>query len=627
MRTPVVSLLACLAFAVGGGLRAQVPSYSGAGFGAVYREFELDSVTGTATHLGVAVHPGTGHYFVSAAAPAGATAHVVFEFDGNGTLVGSFAQPQAQQGSALGMRDLECDGVSLLGGSEAGISVFSPTGALVSQIEAANGPQSIVQPITGPVATQLAVFRALALDPRGNGGNGSLLVADFASPIYEIDFAGNVLVTYPWQGWSAYGLTIDPVTGNVWVLAGPNGEIEELDRTTMAPTGHRVQPVAAGAPGGLALASPVAGHHEPWGNQSALVSLVQGTTDRIAVQRLHLHPGRMGWDELQLRVGKNGGALATGAVPFWLGDTLDYTAYDPTGLRTGAPVWILFNVYRDADRRGYTNLGPVVPGVSVLMEHRSVNVLSTPASGNFLITTGTVGVVNSWSPPPSMLHDGDRFRMQALYLDPASPQAGIASTNEVWWQGQAAESGIVVAAAGATSFNGGLYPPFWTVTSDGTHAHGDITRVEFSTIGAQGPAASQLFDIDQNNMADRFDGGDSVLPGYHGTYRNGSDVACGLDYQVPGVYVAPFHLAGESAGVAFAQPPDPSGYVADLRFVFTAFVPGRTFAFDCDTDGGVPSGDGHVGMIVRVTTTASGVLTGVLQQDPLVPDRAVVWFP
>lgn len=621
-------LLSSLSVLVAAALRAQEPLPQGAGFGAVYRAFELDAVTGNSTHLGVAVLPTTGHFFVSAAAPATAATHLVYEFDGTGSLVANFAQPAAHQATGLGMRDLESDGVSLLGGSEAGITVFSPTGQLVNQIVAQNGPQAIAQPIAGPVAAQLAVFRALALDPHGNGGNGSLLVADFASPIYEIDFAGNVLATFPWQGWSAYGLTIDPVTGNVWVLAGPNGEIEELDRATMAPTGHAVHPIAAGAPGGLALASPTAGHHEPWANRAALVSLVQGASDEVAVQRLHLFAGVPGWNEIQLQFGKNGGPMSTELVPFWAGDTLDYRAYDPTGLRTGLPVWIVFNVYNDAARHGYTNLGPIVPGTGVLMENRSLTFLSLPTSQGFLITTGGVGVTRSWTPPAWLaLQDRDLFRMQAVYVEPASPQQGIASTNEAYWQAQAGERGIVVAAAGPTSYNAGQNPPFWTVTSDLTHAHGDITRVVFSTIGAVGPAALQLFDIDQNNMSDRFDGGDSLLPGYHGTYRGGSDVACGLDYQAQGVYVAPFHLPGESAGVRFSQPPDPSGYVADLRFKFTAFAPGKTFAFDCDTDGGTPSGDGHVGLIVQVTTSASGVLTGVLQQDPLRPDRAVVWFP
>lgn len=608
-------------------LSAQEPGRNRAGFGAVYADFALDPQTGGQTHLGVAVDGTTGRYFVSAAGQ-GPGGHVVHEFDAAGVLRTTFPQPAVHNPTGFGIRDLEFDGQSLIGGSEVGLSVFAPGGALVHEILAANGPQPIVQPIRGPVGALLPVFRAVALDPRGNRGNGSLLVADFASPIHEIDFAGNVLATFPHQGWSAYGLAIDPASGNVWVHAGPTGRIEELDRATMTPTGRALSPIVPGAPGGLALGSAVAGHHEPWPNRGALVHLVQGAEDRVAVQRLHLFPGVFGWDELRLETGVDGGPTATGVAPFWRGDPLDFQVVDPTGQRNGAPVWILFNVYLDANRDGATDLSPLLPGTGLLWEHRSLNAISTPGTLNYLLTTGIVGVRQSWTVPASMgPADRDLFRIQALYIEPASPQQAIASTNTACWQAQAGERGIVVAAHGVTSFHGGTGTPFWSVASDTTHGHGAITNVEFTSIGATGPALLQRFDIDQNSMNDRFDGGNSAQPGFAGTYRNGSAALCGLDFGAPGAYVAPFHGPGESCGAAFSQAPDPAGYVPDLHFAFTAFTPGKTFQFDCDTDGGGPSGHDHAGMVVRVTTANSGVLVGVLQRDPNVPFRAVVWFP
>ena len=75
------------------------------------------------------------------------------------------------------------------------------------------------------------------------------------------------------------------------------------------------------------------------------------------------------------------------------------------------------------------------------------------------------------------------------------------------------------------------------------------------------------------------------------------------------------------------MPPDSSGYAQDLKFSFTAFDQGKAFEFDCDTDGGPPAGSDQAGMIVRVTTTGSGLLTGVMTVDPNVPNRALVWFP
>lgn len=630
-RPAVPSLLAaaCAAFLLScGPAAAQAPSRNSAGFGACYTDIALDPLTGNPLHLGVAVDWTTGNCFVSATGLGGQRPHLVYEIDHGGVLRSTFAQPSVHDTSGFGIRDLEFDGQSLLGGSELGISVFSTTGQLVNQILAANGPQSIVQPIRGPVASQLAVFRAIALDPHGNNGDGSLLVADFGSPIFEIDFAGNVLASWPNQGWNAYGLAIDPVTGNPWVYAGPTGQIEELDRATMTPTGHTIPSLEPGAPGGLSLASPTAFHHEYWPNRSALVQVTQGAVDHLFVQRLHLFPGVMGWDELRLEVGTNSGPTSPGTATFWAGDTLDFRAIDPTGLANGSPVWLVFNVYFDANRDAYTDLAPVLPGTGILWEHRSLNSMSSPSTPNFTIVSAAIGATQSWTLPPAFGPvDGDLFRMQGLYLLPASPQRGIASTNEVHWRASSGERGIVVAADGPTSFHGATGPAFWTVTSDLTHQHGAITAVEISTLGAQGPALLQRFDIDQNSMNDRFDGGNSQLVGYHGTYRNGSEVACGLDFAAPGVWVAPFHLPGESCGAAFSLPPDAAGYVPDLKFAFTAFTPGKTFAFDCDTDGGPPSGSDHAGMLVRVTTTNSGVLSGWLQVDPNTPFRSVVWFP
>lgn len=610
------------------GARAQEPTPNRAGFGALYGDFALDPLTGNPLHLGVAVDRTTGWFYVSATGSNGQPPHVVYAFDHGGNLRHTFPQPAVHDPSPFGIRDLEFDGQSLIGGSECGISVFDVQGNLVNVILAANGPQPINQPITGAVATLLATRRAIAFDPHGNQGDGSLLVADFQSPIYETDLRGNLLATFPNQGWSAYGLTIDPVTGNPWVFAGPNGEIEELARATMAPTGRRLPAVGPGAPGGLALASSAAYHHEYWATQASFVHLVQGTTDRIAVQRLHLFPNVLGWNELRLETGRNGGATAPGTAPFWLGDSLDFKVVDPTGLRNGSPVWIVFNVYFDANRDAYTDLSSLLLGAGKLWEHRSLNALSQPSTPNFMITTGAVGATQSWILPASIpLRDRDLFRMQGLYVEPASAQATIASTNTAGWQAQAGERGIVVAAEGLTSFNGGQYPPFWTVRSDGSHGHGAILGVEITTIGATGTGALQRFDIDQNAMNDRFDGGNSALPGYRGTYRNGSAAACGLDFAAPGAYVAPFHLPGESCGARFTVPPDPSGYTQDLIFAFTAFTPGKDFAFDCDTDGGPPAGSDHAGLVVRVTTANSGVLAGTLQVDPAAPYRAVVWFP
>jgi hypothetical protein len=621
------NLAAAALMVLGAALAAQDPQPPGAGFGAVYRRFACDAQTGAATHLGVAVGA-NGRFYVSAARTAAASQHLVYEFDGDGVLRGWFPQPAAQQASGFGMRDLDGDGLSLLGGSEVGISVFGLNGLPSNALLTANGLRPIVQPITGQLPALLAVCRAVAFDRFGNGGNGSLLVADFASPIYEVDLAGNLLATFPYGGWSAYGLAIDAVTRNVWVHAGPGGRIEELDRATMVPTGRSVAPIDGGAPGGLALASPTPGHHEPWSNRSALVHLVQGGSDTVAVQRLHLHPARLGWDEVQLRVGRNAGPRAPGSAPFWRGDVLDYELWDPTGLRNGGFALLMVNVYGDAAVRGRTDGGFLQPGLGALRELRVLSGLSVPSTPLVGLVVMPVGGVRQWVLPSSYpIAQGDLFRAQALVFDPSAQQADLWATNEAWWRADSGERGIVVAARGPTSYQTDPGQAFWSVTSDLTHGHGAILAVEITNVGATGSAASLRFDVDQDGMSDRFDGGNATAIGRRGTYRGGSAAACGLDFGAAGVYVAPFHGPGESCGAAFPVAPDAAGYVDGLRFSFSGFLPGRTLRFDCDTDGGPTAGNDHAGLVVRVHTSNSGVLTGTLQPDPAVPDRAVVWFP
>jgi hypothetical protein len=620
-----------LVLACAGAVAAQTPTANGAGFGALYRDVALDPATGAALHLGVAVDPADGHVFVSASGAAGPP-HQIHEFDPVGNYVGAFAQPAVHNATSFGLRDLDSDGHSLIGGSEAGISVFSRQGALVNQLVSSRGPQAIVQPIAGAALAALGTVRALAFDPNGNNGNGSLLVGNFSAAIVECDLNGAILQTWPnTAGWSAYGLAVDPVTGNAWVNAlGQDLRVAELDRSTMLPTGNGFAQVEPGAaPGGLSLASLTAGHHEPWSCTAAFAHVSQAVPDRLAINRVHLWPNVVGFAEPTLRIGTNGSSPVAGNVPFRAGDTLDLLVIAPGGVGNGAPVWTIIDFYLDASRDAYTNFSALFPGAGILVEHRTLNAISSPASTTFALVGHLMGTPLSFAMPPGFpVLQGDLLRAQSLYLQPASPQF-FGSTNEANWLGVAGERGIVVAAAGPTSFNAGANGAFWTVASDLTHAHGAITSIEISFVGAAAPAGLLRFDIDQTGMADRFDGGNSVMPGCRGTYRAGSDQLCGLDYQAPGVWRLALCHSGpnESCGASFSSPPTVMGEVADLRFAFSAFTPGKTFAFDCDTDGGPPSGDMHAGTIVRVATANSGLLQGVLQVDPARFDRGVVWFP
>lgn len=401
-----------------------------AGFAAEYVRFSCDPQTGNNGHLGVCCDPADGHIFVSARAlPATARPHVIYEFDARGALLGVLPQPAVHDGTSWGMRDLEWDGQSILGGSEAGITVIDRAGNLVNTIRTSNGPQPIVQPITMPVIT---VMRALALDQAGNGGNGSIFVADFGSSLFEIDLSGRVLNTWANSGWSAYGLAIDPTTGNLWVNSAPDaGQVAELDRATMALTGRRFPMTVPGVAGvsvqgGLSSASNVAMQHERWGTEWNLLHLVQGNPDMVAVNRIHLFPGKPGWREVHLRLGTSGSALSAGPVLIDGSSVLNLMVTDPMAAAIGQPCWTIIDFYGDAAIDGYT----VLPGFGLLREHRTLNAVSTPATPLFGLLNMTVGFRYDIVLPPGFpLGSGDLFRVQALYLEPASSQV-FASTNE-----------------------------------------------------------------------------------------------------------------------------------------------------------------------------------------------------
>ncbi|HLQ39082.1 MAG TPA: hypothetical protein VK348_14830, partial [Planctomycetota bacterium] len=526
------------------------PNPNSSGFGGLYLDIRLDPATGDSLHLGVCVDGNTGHVFVSGYGNSVAVPpqHLLYEFTGRGSYLGAVPQPAVQNGSALGMRDLEFDGQSILGGSEVGVSVVSPSGQLVNQILSANGPRPIVQPIAGPALAQLGTIRGLALDKNGNGGNGSLFAVNFAGPIVEFDFAGNVLASHANAGWSGYGLCIDPTTGNLWVNSAPDaGDVAEIDRATWQLTGRVIHNVVPGAQGGLSLASSTAGHHEPWGTVVSFAHLVQADSDHVAISRVHLWPGLPGWNEPYQVVGRNGGTPGRGPSPFAENDTLDFGVVDPTGRRTGTPVWTIMDFYLDAEIDAYTDLGPAVPGYGVMIEQRTLNPISVPLTTTWVYFNSLIGTIQHVPLPPALVYQGDQLRVQSFYLEPLAGQV-FASTSEGLFIGQAARRGIVVYAQGPNSFNATTTDGFFGVLSDTTHSHGAITQLELSVIGVTGPNANLVFDVAQNGMADRFDGGNAQAAGCHGTYRNSCDLLCGLDYGNPANFAAPCAVAPENSG-------------------------------------------------------------------------------
>ncbi len=611
----------------------QAPTPDNAGYGCSYVDIALDPATGSPLNLGVAVDFADGHVFVSATGVGIGVLHQIHEFDPKGQWLGSFPQPVAQQASAFGIRDMAHDGASFIGVSDIGVSVFDRAGLPVQSLQAAAGPSTFNQPIQGAALALLGTMQAVAFDPAGDAGRGSLFVASDLSDILEIDLSGSILASIPNRGWTIYGLAYDPRIGALWVSSGVGGEVVEIDRATAQPTG-RVLPAVGepgSSPGGLSVASPAAGHHEPWQSELLLAQVRQGPPgpDRLVIQRVDLHPGLDGTTEAVLRGSVVGDPLESHIVHFATTDTFRFVVEAGRPGQVGMPCWTIVNFFFDANRDAYTDLGLIFPSGGYLAEWRTLSNFSVPSTSTSVEAPHGIGTEVLLSVPTSLqLFDDQLLRFQSLYLEPASPTI-FSVTNELNFVVDDGERGIVVAASGPNSFQGDPTRSFWSVHSDTTHTHGDILWLEMSFSGAALPAGALRFDLDQNGMLDRFDGGNSTQVGCQGTYRNGSDVACGLDYAAAGVYVDPTcHVQpGESAGFVAGIVP---GFVSDahtLRFRFTTFTPGSAFLFDCDTDGGLPSGDAHAGMSVTIATSGSGLLQGELQVDPAQPDRASLFFP
>ncbi|MBK8098041.1 MAG: hypothetical protein IPK26_13090 [Planctomycetes bacterium] len=609
-----------------------------AGFGGAYLTAALDPTTGNPGSVGIAVDPGTGNILVSARS-ASTPPHRIFRLDGRtGALLGSFLQDPAHDGSPWGQRDLETDGANFFGGSEVGVTGFSISGAVVTQVQALNGPRTFSPPIAGAALTALGgVVRGLCWDRAANGGNGAFYGINGTGPLVQFDVQGNVLSTHPAPpgvNWQGFGLALDPVTGNLWVNGDAlTGELLEIQRPSFTATGRRIAVSPAGAPGGLSGASNVQNHHEPWPTSFVLAALTQSTglpgdSDRVSLHRVHLLPNRRGWDEIVLQNAVDGRPLDTATKSYGAGSTLDVRLADPTGTRTGQPAWLFWNVLGAARTDSYTPLGLILPGAGTMWEHRTLNQISTTPSSFVYTSSYTVGqTVRERLPASYPVCAGDIIRVQGIHVEPQHPQVFM-STNEAIFVADAA-CGITVYASGGNSFNANTTAGFFGVDHHANSRHGRITRVTLSLIGMAAPNDTLVFDLDQIGMADRFDGGNAQALGCRGTYRLACDALCGLDYAFAGNHRTACHQVAENGGFTFtaAHYDAVNGTTKDLTWRFSTFDPGRRFEFSVDTDFGRGiSGADMAGIAVTVDTTLSGTLQGVLADDPTDPLRSYVQF-
>lgn len=271
----------------------------------------LDAQTSNTAQLGVVALNGS--YYVSARGPGAVPPHKIYVFDEQGQLTNTFDQ-NLSVSSPWGYRDGATDGTSLIFGYEGGIEVVDPiSGNRLSTIQADNGPQNVTTPffVNNNGSFVLTVERALAYDPSGNFGDGSLWVANFETDLYEIRLDGTIINQFPWNGsWSIYGLALDPVTGRLWASSSPNaGDIVEIDPATGQETGVRIPRSPGLSQGGL---SGVVGSG-PGENAFDLVGIDQGVGgDLLTRYRVHRYSSVDGTLAPILGVGFDGGPLQTG---------------------------------------------------------------------------------------------------------------------------------------------------------------------------------------------------------------------------------------------------------------------------------------------------------------------------
>lgn len=152
----------------------------------------------------------------------------VFVLDGAGNLLYTYDQvPNAYQ-DAWGYRDGASDGNYVYFGWIGGVARHEADGS------------GGVQIISGPVPVTGGTWRALAFDPTGDNGNGSLWTQSFGSDLVETDLFGNLLNIFP-NDLNLYGLAYNRETGMLWGhhIEGPDFDavMVEIDPANGLPTG------------------------------------------------------------------------------------------------------------------------------------------------------------------------------------------------------------------------------------------------------------------------------------------------------------------------------------------------------------------------------------------------------
>jgi hypothetical protein len=220
--------------------------------------------------------------------------------------------------------------------------------------------------------------------------------------------------------------------------------------------------------------------------------------------------------------------------------------------------------------------------------------------------------------PPGLLQDGTVLRLQPLVLSGVNGDFLLRTSNPIRYEYRG--PAIEVSAEGIDSFNSDVTGGFWKVR------HNDPSRAPIARVIFDGTSNGMVFDTDQTGMADLFEGGNSLVPGCKGTYRNGSDVTTGLVYDALNTVTAtPCDPAANTGWIGTNELSTDS--FQTLEFRFGSFSAGSTFEFDVDTDGILGnSGEWMAFMTITVELTDGTILTGTLVEDSCIANRAEIRF-
>ena len=536
--------------------------------------------------------------------------HTVYVFDLKGKLVRSFNQNPQTKGTRWGWRDMATDGIGLFAGFDFGIHFVDTTGKLVNRVRAKNGMQTLAKnPIPNP--TGLTASRALAYNPEGNRGNGSLWVANFTSDLVEIDLNGSVLRRFPASTntprWWLYGLAWNPATKTLWGNSAPQGgPIREIDPSTGKYTSHvPIRRFRAGADAGGMCGIP-----GPNGSFS-LLAMSQGSGKLTAtmvgyrVDRAKALPG-----ETEARM-----LNAVGPGPL-------NSSFPKRFVTTPQAVRMGFDTSRDSSLLGrpgalFLNFGPdakklgVTPGFPELLAIWPASI--PPGAGVIILSTAVLPRPLPFNIPKLPFNQGDRIRMQMIYFEPKSPNFFV-ETNQVAWDFETFP--VIVRAEGPNSFNSNENFGFFSVQNHGAIW---IEEITFDWVGSSNQAHFNMqFDCDQGGLRNRFDAGNSKQAGCSGTYRNNSDVATGLIYDAQNTIKGVSCDASSNSGFIATNRVGSTGAsyrTLKFRFANRKFKLGARFEFDCDTDfgGGIRGGDME-GMVVTIKLGPARTLKGELKK-------------